>query len=259
MSIPNVVQLDSAEIEEFHREGFLHIAGLLDSGQVQRYRELYNRFLEGAISTGHLRADLAGPQGDDSATDSERITQIMWPSAVVPPLLDGPLHQHAIALSRQLFGGDMDFDFDMLINKPPRRSAATPWHQDAAYWVDLPDCRAVSFWVALDEATVDNGCMWFVPGSHLEPMRKHHQDEATRALECEATESEAEPVPLKPGDATVHHGRTLHYSRANSTDADRRAVIVNCRPALMVKMERDQGMDHGLAENVSLVRSAGAN
>ncbi len=71
----------------------------------------------------------------------------------------------------------MAFDFDMLIHKAPHTNTAVPWHQDQAYWPNAPDKRAVSCWVrmcvprvctevmclqvALDNATVDNGCMWF--------------------------------------------------------------------------------------------------
>ena len=49
----------------------------------------------------------------------------------------------------------------------------TPWHQDESYWLNMPDKRAVSFWVALQDVNVDNGCMWFVPGSHKLPLREH--------------------------------------------------------------------------------------
>jgi ectoine hydroxylase-related dioxygenase (phytanoyl-CoA dioxygenase family) len=146
----------------------------------------------------------------------------------------------------------MAIDFDMLIDKAPMTNTPTPWHQDAAYWIDMPDRRAVSAWVALDEATVDNGCMWFVPGSHLNPLRPHRQaGKGGGALECEATEAEGVPAPLQPGSATFHHGGTLHYSRGNSTESRRRAYIVNFRPEAMVRYEREQGYDHGRSGNVT--------
>jgi len=57
--------------------------------------------------------------------------------------------------------------------------------------------RAVSAWMPLDEATVDNGCMWYVPGSHLQPMRQHALTAKNGALVCEGNESEGVAVPLK--------------------------------------------------------------
>ena len=58
-------------------------------------------------------------------------------------------------------------------------------------------------------------------------------------------QNEGKPFPLEPGSATIHHGRTLHYSRGNSTDTRRRGFIVNCRPASMVEYERKNDYDHG--------------
>ena len=46
-------------------------------------------------------------------------------------------------------------------------------HQDESYWLDMPDKRAVTIWVALDDATVENGCMWFGPGFHKVKLRPH--------------------------------------------------------------------------------------
>ena len=248
--------LDEQFVREFHRDGYARVCNLLDAGEVGRYLALYRLFLDRTIDTGHLRADLAGDAGTKPDTaEPERITQIMWPSAVVPPLLDGPLHTRALRIARQLFGHDMAFDFDMLIDKAPHTSAPTPWHQDAAYWVDLPDRRAVSFWVALDTAEIDNGCMWFVPGSHNHPIRPHRQTGGTGALECDVDEHEGIAMPLGPGDATIHSGTTLHYSRGNITDRHRPAFIMNFRPELMIRLEREQGMDHGLKVNTRQIRT----
>ena len=87
-------------------------------------------------------------------------------------------------------GEDMDFDFDMIIAKGAHSDVETPWHQDESYWLDLPDKRALSFWIPMQDVTVretkpkdlpkckdfatenvqvQNGCMWFVPKSHNEP------------------------------------------------------------------------------------------
>lgn len=246
--------LDQSQVLDFHRQGYAIVRQLLHQEEVARYRQLYSQFVEGNIQTGHLRSDLAGEAIGAAKPASERITQIMWPSSLIPPLVDGPLHSRCLELAQQLFGQDMAFDFDMMINKAPYTNTATPWHQDAAYWIDLPDRRALSVWVALDDADVDNGCMWFVPESHLKPIRTHRQTGGTGALVCDASESEAVAVPLRAGDASIHHGLTLHYSRGNSTGRQRPAYIVNYRPQEMIRWEREHGMDHGLRNNTRQVR-----
>jgi phytanoyl-CoA hydroxylase len=244
----------------FDEDGFACTGELLSAAEVETYRALYDRFLSGEIDCGPKRSDLgAGAARRDGVV--ENITQIMWPSALHPPLLALSLHRRALDLARRLIGEDAVLDFDMLIDKAPGSAVATPWHQDAAYWLDLPDPRAVSVWVALDESTVDNGCMWYVRGSHRTPIRPHWPaGTGGGAIECACSEDEpgATPVPLPPGHAVAHAGGTLHYSRGNSTDGHRRAYILNFRPAAMVDLERERGMDHGLANNERTVRNTAA-
>ena len=229
----------------FEENGYLKISNLLTSEEVTYYQNLYEDFLSNRIDASRYRSDLGGHIDDNISSVTERITQIMVPSRIVPDLLGKSLHIKTNALAKQLMGDDMALDFDMLIDKVPFSDTPTPWHQDCAYWSDMPDKRAVSCWVSLDEAKLDNGCMWYVSGSHLQPMRPHQPaGKGGGALECQATEEEGVAVGLQPGECVLHHGGTLHYSRGNSTDLRRRAFITNFRPAAMIALEREQGYDH---------------
>ncbi|MEZ4987120.1 MAG: phytanoyl-CoA dioxygenase family protein [Saprospiraceae bacterium] len=168
----------------------------------------------------------------------------MCPSRLYPALMQSVIHQRVTALARQLMGEDMALDFDMLIDKPPHTHAPTPWHQDEAYWINMPDKRAVSCWLALDDVVKENGCMWFIPKSHQAALRSHVQTGQGGALQCQATEAEAIAAEMQAGSCTFHHGRTVHYARGNSTDRRRRAFITNFRPEDMITYERERGFDH---------------
>ncbi len=96
----------------------------------------------------------------------------------------------------------------------------------------------------LDKATLDNGCMWYVPGTHKLAMRTHESTAKNGALVCEGNEAEAAYVELDPGSVVLHHGGTLHYSRGNTSNSQRRAMIVNLRPQAMINYERERGFDH---------------
>jgi len=230
--------------------GYIVVDDLFGDQDVAWYLGCYNKILSGEIDAGQWRSDL--DSGQPKKRDGvENITQVMWPSELIPSLLASPAYERALLIVRQLLGDDMAFDFDMLIDKAPGTQTPTPFHQDMAYWVDLPDRRALSCWIALDEATVDNGCMWFAPGSHRLPLRKHRwRGKSGGALECDGTEAECMCVPLQPGSCTFHGGGVVHYSRGNSTAGHRRALIINFRPAAMIRVEREQGFDHGKARNV---------
>jgi ectoine hydroxylase-related dioxygenase (phytanoyl-CoA dioxygenase family) len=119
---------------------------------------------------------------------------------------------------------------DHAILKPPRHGAATPWHQDEAYWEPGLEYNSFSLWVPLQDATLENGCMQFVPGSHRLEVLPHHsinKDPRVHGLEVDGADtSAAQPCPIRAGDATAHLNRTLHYAGPNRTGAPRRAYIL---------------------------------
>ncbi|MHB0958309.1 MAG: phytanoyl-CoA dioxygenase family protein [Pirellulaceae bacterium] len=241
---------ENAQRTELDANGYIAVEHLLDHAEVAWYLHCYDRILSGEIDAGPWRTDLDAGQ-PRKREGIENITQIMWPSELIPGLCASPAYERALRMARRLQGEDMAFDFDMLIDKAPSTNTPTPFHQDMAYWVDLPDRRALSCWIALDEATVDNGCMWFAPGSHRFPLRKHRWcGQPGGALQCDGTEAECVSVPLAPGSCTFHGGGVVHYSRGNSTAGHRRALIINFRPEAMIRMERERGFDHGKTRNV---------
>ena len=228
------------QFEFFELEGYLPVEDILSVKEMTFYDQTYNGFINNEFDTNELRSDLSGKEDNNK----EYITQIMLPSKIYPDILQHSMHQKGLAIAQELLGEDMILDFDMLINKAPHTNQSTPWHQDAAYWIDMPDKRALSIWFAIDEATLDNGCMWYTPKSHKLPLRKHYQPIGKGALQCKGSEEESIAVPLKPGSCAIHHGHTLHYSRGNSTSGHRRAFILNFRPKKMVELERAHGIDH---------------
>ena len=234
------LELTTSQKAFFAEEGYLVINNLLGPEEVKYYAKVYEDFLDNRINASKYRSDLSGSE----KSSTEKITQIMVPSKVWPELLEKPIHTRTTNIAKQLLGDDMALDFDMLINKAPLTDTKTPWHQDAAYWIDLPDKRAVSCWVAIDKAFKENGCMWYVPKSHLLPLQPHKQTGNKGALQCEGSELDAVCIELDPGSCVLHQGGTLHYSRGNTTNSHRKALITNYRPAAMIALERSQGVDH---------------
>ena len=116
-----------------------------------------------------------------------------------------------------------------MIRKPPRIGDRLPWHQDEAYWDPSMVYRALGCWMPLDDATLENGCMSFIPGSHFGEVLPHRHvgdDPTVHALfttPADADIARAAPVPVPAGGAVFHHCRTLHASGPNTTDRVRRA------------------------------------
>ncbi len=115
--------------------------------------------------------------------------------------------------------------------KEPQTEAYVSWHQDLHYWgLDQED--EVTAWVALSPATVESGCMRFLSGSHRQ--RYNHNDSfaednmLTRGQEVALgpEETKAVDVLLKPGQMSLHHGRTLHASRPNHSKHRRIGLVI---------------------------------
>lgn len=225
---------------DFLNRGFTAIEDFVPQQEMDLLHEIYNTLLEDTERTKGLRSDLSGINQE---TKQERIVQIMTPSRLMPELRQTETYARATTTAKAYLGPDMELDFDMMINKPANSLAETPWHQDAAYWIKMPDKRAVSIWIALDATSIDNGCMWFLPRNE-ETIVLHRQPTPGAALSCDPPKHGAVAIPLKSGGCTLHDGYTLHYSRGNSTNGPRRGLILNFRPEAMIALERDLGYDH---------------
>ena len=235
-----MITITTKDIDFFKTEGYLVVKNLLSKDDIAYYKKVYDDFLNNVIDASEYRSDLSGQKNDSV----ENITQIMVPSKVFPELLNKATHLKTLKIAKCLLGEDMELDFDMLINKAPHTNTPTPWHQDAAYWIDFPDKRALSCWTAIDDAFLDNGCMWYTPKSHLKNTLPHVQTGNKGALQCEGSEENSVCVELQAGSCVIHHGNTLHYSRGNSTSQNRKALITNYRPKKMIVLEREKGVDH---------------
>lgn len=229
------------ELDQWERDGFYILKNILSTEEVAQISSWYNDILNGKYDTSGLRTDLGG----GSITENEKITQVMRPSLVVPEILNASSFNKIMNIAKALIGEDVAFDFDMLINKLPHSETETPWHQDAAYWPEMEDKRSGSFWIAIDDANRENGCMCYVPGSHNQEIQKHTQINKNGALTTVVDPSEKVEVgTINAGSAIVHNGFTLHYAFGNKSDHNRRAWIINFRPHKMIQYLRNQGYDH---------------
>lgn len=116
-------------------------------------------------------------------------------------------------------------------NKPKLFGTFSPPHQDQAYYNDhFSDETALAFWIALDDATIDNGCLHYST-KHQDSLLPHliSNDVGFSKMLPSEDLSEYIPVIAKKGDCVIHHGLVPHFSGKNTSNGDRRAVVVNYR------------------------------
>ncbi len=119
-----------------------------------------------------------------------------------------------------------------LIFKQPHIGGEVGWHQDASFFVTTPH-TVTTFWFALEDATLDNGCLWVQPGGHRGPLRERYVFEAG-ALRMEALDAtpwpgttQAVPLPVAAGTLVVFHGLLPHYSAPNRSARSRLAYTLH--------------------------------
>ncbi len=216
--------LTDEQVQDYRADGFLRLEELTSAKEVQSLQGIYDRLFESDAAIEDAdRIELAG---DSDAPPL--LPQILNPERYAPELLETVAFANAFEVARSLLGDKVESTGMHAIRKPPFDGAETPWHQDEAYWNANAQHIALSIWMPLQPATLDNGCMQFIAGSHTLEVQPHRliNDEAQGLV---VTDPEAVgpavACPLPAGGATVHTSRTLHYAGPNRTSEPRRALI----------------------------------
>jgi hypothetical protein len=225
------------DLGRYRDEGYLHLAGVCSGPELAQLHTL----LVGLVDrdTGFKEGNLFDMVGAHGTGRTARQPQLLNPSLYAPQLLHSALYDRLQGLASQLLGGPASFSFDHCIVKRAGCLAATPWHQDEAHHHD-PDLEfdQVSFWMPLQDVAAHNGCMVYLPGSQLGPVRPHRSlggDARLHALECLLSDvdlQQAKVLPMRAGACVMHGGRTLHSALPNPSGTDRLAYVLVFRGAL---------------------------
>ena len=140
---------------------------------------------------------------------------------------EGPL----VNVAEQLIGPNIKAVTSQLTFKMKDNKMVFPWHQDNGYG-ELDPYNAISCLTALDDTTLQNGCLWLIPGSNKEGQKAHQQVkykqniESTHGSELKAiAEEQGVPITMKAGECLVLSCWTLHQSGPNLSDFDRRILF----------------------------------
>ena len=227
-TVPTIT-LTQEQIDFFHQNGYVSLPSVTTSEELEMMRKAYDRiFMHRAGWAEGNQFDLAGT---DEAGQAAALPQLLNPSQYAPELKDTLARANARAIARQLLGDDVMDQGDHAICKPAQHGAPTPWHQDEAYWNPDLEYRSVSVWIPLQDVNEENGCMQFIPGSHKLDVLPHqpiNNNPRIHGLEVTADVHVSNPAicPLPAGGATLHAGRTLHFTAPNGSDRPRRALIL---------------------------------
>jgi len=224
-------RLGTAEVRAFEEQGFVAGIRVLDGAALDAVREAVERLRAGTSPHAGLLYEVEEDYFKDPARHA---FHCLGGWLVEPALHDLAFHPAATVPAAQLLDLDrLRFWHDQVFYKPPRHPGVVAWHQDFSYWTRTLPMRHVTINVVLDDTSLENGCLHYVPGSHrwplLAPVSFGEDMEAFRDfLPEELRESfRPVPVPLEAGEASFHHPLTVHGSYGNPSPGPRRAAVLN--------------------------------
>ena len=158
----------------------------------------------------------------------------------------------------QLIGPNFALWNSSFFAKPAINGHATPWHQDGQYWPIRP-LATCTVWLAIDDATIENGCLRFIKGSHIDQKLKAHNINNDKNLTLnqelvkeEYDEKKAVNLILKRGQISLHDVYLVHGSEANNSPKARRAITMRFMPTSSL-------FDHKLARDNQLFSKLNVN
>ena len=228
---PERFRLDDGQVAFYHENGYLPGVRILDDEQLEILRDELSEW----FSPDHAGRKLWYEYHSNESNDADKVLfHALGAWRIKASFHDLLWHPAFTVPATQLLGGAVRFWHDQLFCKPARHGGVVAWHQDYSYWTRTVPMAHLTCWIGLDDSTVDNGCVHYVPGSHrwdLLPITElaGDMDGIREALTPEQWERFRQPVAveLKAGEATFHHPLMVHGSFANRTDRPRRATVIN--------------------------------
>lgn len=222
--------LDTAAMKRYQTDGFAELPGVLSPAEVSSVLEEASGICRGDF--GPIRGAMPALHRENDDEVLQRHLCIHMPHKISSLILNHIRHPSLISVLTQVIGPNVKCMQTMLFIKAAGKPGQA-WHQDEAY-IPTRDRSLTGVWISLDDATLDNGCLWVIPGSHkhgiLWPQRPHSDrqfDCTHESFDFPYTDRDAIPVPLRSGSALVFNGYLLHRSLPNRTPKGYRRSLVN--------------------------------
>ena len=218
----------------FEECGFARLGQTLDPDGVETLRQraqslLLNErdaagfFYQHDSATGRYE-DLEYGQGWRGASIAYRKVEKLERDCVFRAWIDNPLFER---IARRTIGADARIYRAVLWNKAPHGGTQLPWHQDDGVFWGLDRPPSLQIWTALDDASVDAGCLEVLPGSHRAGLATADGGTIPQDLiEDACAERESTLLPARAGESILLHNHTWHRSARNHTAAPRRAISI---------------------------------
>ena len=208
----------------FERDGFTILENVFDEAELGPISDEVDRVIEGRVNYVPAHDRIYEP-----GSDPPRLRNAFRLHQYNEFFLEVARHPKLVAVMETLLGAPVRLYGTQLFAKPARVGTAVPLHQDMPYWpFDPPEL--ITAWIALDDSSVGNGCVRFVPGSHRLGMLPHTASGVQGNSLGLAPDARVEalgevPVEVRRGSVVLHHCLTAHRSEPNTSERERRGLV----------------------------------
>jgi hypothetical protein len=223
-------RLTEEQIAGFHAQGYVAGIQVLDDRQVDTLCSELAGLMKSSHPGNHLFHEY---HSNESQDPNSVLFHALGAWRAAPGFHDVLWSPAFLVPASQLLGGPVRFWHDQLFCKPAHHGGVVAWHQDYSYWTRTEPMSHLTCWIALDDSDRDNGCLYYVPGSHrwkLLPVTglTGNMNEILTVLSPEQKEAfRPVPIELKRGQCTFHHPLMVHGSYENRSQRPRRATLIN--------------------------------
>ena len=222
--------LTSRQLDEFHRNGHLTVGDILSTAEIDvivRDAQEWGEELLAALTSDEAQWYLETHDHSERRVLRKMDNPVFHRSA----FRDLAANVRLVTSVEQLIGSGVIAFFSQIFCKPPEVGGPKPVHQDNFYFGPEPADSMLTAWVAMDDATEENGCLQYGDGSHLRGLLPHTAPE-DRPFDLRVSPETMAAFPMVPapvprGGVSFHHGLTLHQSGRNSSPHPRRAVAIH--------------------------------
>lgn len=224
-------RLSEEQVQFFHTNGYLANIKLLEPWQIDVLNEELAELVDPNLPGHELFYEF---HSNESSDPGKVLLHALGAWRVKPGFHDVLWNPAFLMAASQLLGNQsVRFWHDQLFCKPARHGGVVAWHQDYSYWTRTVPMQHLTCWTGLDDARIENGCVYYIPGSHrwglLEKPELAGDMEGLMDYLTDEQKAEFNPVPIEmeKGYATFHHPLTVHGSYENSSENSRRAFVIN--------------------------------
>lgn len=238
-----ISKLTEDHVRLYESTGYIDIPSLLDEHEVAELRQRTVDIINGRIPE-FPDANVELEPHADGLRNQQTVRKLNRCAESDPVFMRYALNDKILDIVEALLGPDVKLFGSQAFMKPPG-GVEKPYHQDSPYFHIKP-MALTTCWIALDEVTRENGCLWVVPGSHKLGPLAHSETWAVgerkdmRIPESAFDRSQETPITLGPGDCSFHHSLLLHMSHPNRTDQSRRSIAFH----FMTARSRWTDLDH---------------